>query len=277
MPDNKDNKDERFDDFVFSQSALQDYSDCQRRFELRYLLDVRWPAQETAQALQYEAGQQKGQEFHHLAHQHALGVPAEVLAATINDDELRTWWARYLTWQAEHLPVERYPELTLTTPVGELMLMAKYDVVAKLADSTFLIVDWKTGRPQKRARLAEKMQTIVYPFVLAKAGDWLNDGQPIPPDRIRFVYWFAESGETIEFKLNSEELQKNEAFLTSRLNKITTSFNFDLATDERRCRFCAYRSLCERGEVPGDLDELEDEELPGGISFDLDEIEEIAF
>ena len=269
--------DDKFEDFVFSQSALQDYTDCPRRFELRYLLDVRWPAQETAQALQYEAGQQQGQAFHHLAHQHALGVPAEALTPTINDDELRVWWQRYLNWQATNLPAERFPELTLTTSVGEWMLMAKYDVVAKLADGTFLIVDWKTGRPQKRARLAEKMQTIVYPFVLAKAGDWLNDNQPISPDRIRFVYWFAESGETIEFKFSDEELKKNEERLTSLLNEITTSFNFEKTTDERRCRFCAYRSLCERGEVPGDLDELEDEELLGNIALDLDEIEEIAF
>ncbi|MDX2043599.1 MAG: PD-(D/E)XK nuclease family protein [Acidobacteriota bacterium] len=268
---------EHFEEFVFSQSALQDYAECHRRFELRYVLDVRWPAQETAQALQYESGQRHGQEFHHLAHQHALGIPAEALAATINDDELRTWWTRYVSWQAEHLPIERYPELTLTSPVGELMLMAKYDVIAKLSDGTFLIVDWKTGRPQKRARLAEKMQTIVYPFVLAKAGDWLNDGQPISPDRIRFVYWFAETGETIEFKFSDEELNKNEARLTSLLNEITTSFNFEKTADERRCHFCAYRSLCERGEIPGDLNELEDDEMLGGISLDLDEIEEISF
>ena len=68
------------DDFVFSQSALQDYVDCPRRFELRYLLDVRWPALETEPALQHEIGMMKGQEFHHLLHQHALGVPAEALA-----------------------------------------------------------------------------------------------------------------------------------------------------------------------------------------------------
>lgn len=268
---------EQLDDFVFSQSALQDYVDCPRRFELRYLLDVRWPAQETAQALLYEAGQQKGQDFHHLVHQHVLGVPAESLAATTTDDELRDWWQRYLAWQKEALPAERYPELTLTAPINEMLLMAKYDVVAKLADGTFLIVDWKTGRSQKRARLAERMQTIVYPYVLSKAGDWLNDGQPIPPEKIRLVYWFAETGETIDFKLTSQELRNSETRLASLLNEITASSSFEKTTDQRRCRFCVYRSLCERGEVPGDLNELEDEEISGGISLDLDEIEEISF
>jgi len=265
------------DDFVFSQSALQDYQDCHRRFELRYLLDVRWPAQETAQALRYEAGQQQGQEFHHLVHQHALGVPAEALTATIKDEELRAWWKRYLDWQSKNLPAERYPELTLTTPLGETLLMAKYDVVARLADGTFLIVDWKTGRPQNRARLAYRMQTIVYPFVLTKAGDWLHNGQPIPPDRIRFVYWFAETGETVEFQLSDEKLAQDEARLASLINDIITGIEFPKTSDERRCRFCVYRSLCDRGETPGDLNELDDDEIPSGISLDLDEIEEISF
>lgn len=265
------------EDFTFSQSMLQDFVDCPRRFELRYLLDARWPAQETAQALQYEAGQKKGQEFHHLAHQHALGIPAEVLEVTIADEELKTWWSRYLAWQSANLPDERYPELTLTVPLADSLLMAKYDVVAKLADGTFLIVDWKTGRPQKRMRLADRMQTIVYPLVLALGGDWLNAGEPIAPERIRLVYWFAENGETVEFNLTAEKLRQDEARLTALLQSIASGAEFPKTTNERHCRFCAYRSLCERGELPGNLDELDEEDAPEGLSLDLDEIEEISF
>jgi RecB family exonuclease len=206
-----------------------------------------------------------------------LGIPAEALTATIHDNELRAWWNSYLAWQAKHLPADRYPEMTLTAPIGETLLMAKYDVVAKLPDGTFLIVDWKTGRPQKQARLAERMQTIVYPFVLAKAGDWLNNGQAISTHRIRFVYWFAETGETVEYSLSAEKLQQDETRLASLINDITASLEFPKTADERRCRFCAYRSLCERGETPGDLNELEDDETLGSISLDLDEIEEISF
>lgn len=265
------------EDFTFSQSMLQDFTDCPRRFELRYLLDARWPAQETAQALLYEAGQQKGQEFHHLAHQHALGVPADVLTETIADDELKIWWTRYLTWQAANLPAERFPELTLTVPLADSLLMAKYDVVAKLADGSFLIVDWKTGRPQKRLRLADRMQTLVYPVVLARGGDWLNDGQPIAPARIRLAYWFAETGETVEFELTAEKLRTDEARLTSLLQSIAASTEFAKTENEHHCRFCPYRSLCERGELPGNLDELDEEDGPDGLSLDLDEIEEISF
>lgn len=273
------------ENFTFSQSMLQDFVDCPRRFELRYLLDARWPAQETAQALQYEAGQQKGQEFHHLAHQHALGIPAEVLEATLfgahADDELKAWWSRYLAWQSAHLPDERFPELTLTVPLADSLLMAKYDVVAKLADGTFLIVDWKTGHQPKRLRLADRMQTIVYPVVLAHGGAWLNDVQPIAPERIRLVYWFAETGETVEFNLSAEKLRQDEARLVSLLQGIASGAEFSKTANERHCRFCAYRSLCERGELPGNwagnLEELDEDGAPGVLSLDLDEIEEISF
>ena len=265
------------EDFVFSQSALQDYEECARRFELRYLLDVRWPALESEQALEFEASTRKGQEFHHLIHQHTLGVPAAAIEVTIADDQLRAWWDNYLRWQTDHLPETRYSELTLTAPLAETLLMAKYDIVAHMPDGSVVIVDWKTGRRQKRELLVKRMQTVVYPFVLSRAGDWLNNGQPIAPASIRLIYWYAEDGSTIEFQSSAETLLADETLLASRINEIKTSFDFPKTTEERRCRFCVYRSLCERGVLAGDLNELDDDELTSGISLDLDEIEEISF
>lgn len=274
------------EDFVFSQSALQDFVDCPRRFELRYVMDVRWPAIESEPALEHEVNMLHGQEFHRLLHQHAVGIPAETLEKSISDPEIRAWWDRYLTWQTQ-LPAKRYPELTLTAPIGETMLMAKYDLVTRLPDSSFLIVDWKTGKRSRRESLARRMQTLVYPYVLARAGDWLNDNQPISPERIRMVYWFAEGGETMEFKLGEERLREDERQLNSIIESIAARFEFPLTHNHRHCRFCAYRSLCERGEQAGNLHEdpvddesgLEEEEVekPAALAFDLDDIEEISF
>ena len=265
------------EDFAFSQSALQDYADCARRFELRYVRDVRWPALETQSALEHETQTQKGQTFHHLVHQHALGVPAAALEATLGDDEeLRAWWQRYLQWQTQ-LPVERYPETTLTATLDESLLMAQYDLIVKEADGSFLIVDWKTGKPATRARLAARMQTLVYPYVLRHAGNWLNDGQPIPPERIRMVYWFAADGSQLEFTATDETMQRDEARLRQLLTDINNDFEWALTEDKKKCRFCVYRSLCERGDIAGTLDELEDDELAEVINVDFDAIEEIAF
>lgn len=265
------------EDFVFSQSALQDYAACARRFELRYVRDVRWPALETQSVLAHETQTQQGQTFHHLLHQHALGIPAEILEATLDDEALRAWWRRYLHWQAQ-LPAERYPELTLTAVLGESLLMAKYDLIVKLGDGNFLIVDWKTGQPVKRARLAERMQTLVYPYVLSQAGAWLNAGQPIPPERIRMLYWFASDGSQLEFAVTAETLQRDAARLTQLLADIASETEWAQTSDLKKCRFCVYRSLCERGDVAGTLDEREaEDELHEPIEIEFDALEEIAF
>jgi len=266
------------DDFIFSQSALQDYVDCPRRFELRYVNEVQWPALETQSVLEQEAMMQRGQTFHHLLHQHALGVPSEVIEATIHDGEMRAWWDAYLRWQTTNLPAERHPEITLTATLDERLLMAKYDLIARRDDGTVLIVDWKTGKSKRAGSLASRMQTLVYPFVLARAGDWLNGGEPIPPDRIRMIYWFAEDARAEEFSLTGEKLEADARRLSSLFQEIAARFEFPLTPDERHCKFCVYRSLCERGETAGRLEEMSDEdELPGEVSLDLDALEEIAF
>ena len=52
--------------FTFSQSSLQDYFDCPRRFQLRYIEQVAWPAVETEPMLENERRQQAGLHFHRL-------------------------------------------------------------------------------------------------------------------------------------------------------------------------------------------------------------------
>jgi CRISPR/Cas system-associated exonuclease Cas4 (RecB family) len=265
-------------DFVFSQSALQDYEDCPRRFELRYIKDLRWPALKTENALEFEASSIQGQEFHHLIHQHSLGVSAEAIEATITDPTMRKWWNNYVRWQAENLPKVRHSELKLTTPLSEHRVMAKYDLVAPQSDESLVIVDWKTGRPKKREWLARRLQTIVYPYVLWRAGDWLNGAEPISAEKIRLIYWFAEDSSTIEFQLNSELLQADEQRLMATISEVNSRFEFPKTENEKQCQFCVYRSLCERGIVAGKIEDLEeDDDVSVGINLHLDEVDEISF
>jgi RecB family exonuclease len=149
-----------------------------------------------------------------------------------------------------------------------------------MPDGSFLIVDWKTGKAQRRGLLAMRMLTLVYPYVLARAGGGLNDNKPIPPEQIKMVYWFAEASETVEFSSNAEKLRVDEDQLMSIIGEISARFEFPLTHELRQCRFCPYRSLCERGERAGDLQELiadGEEDDSGKITFDLDDIEEVSF
>jgi CRISPR/Cas system-associated exonuclease Cas4 (RecB family) len=275
--------------FQFSQSALQDYGDCPRRFELRYVAQFDWPALDVGPGLELEARVREGQLFHELVHQHTLGVAPELLESTLlapGDGALRGWWERYLRWQAARLPRERQAELTLSAPFGANRLMAKYDLVAREEDGSFLIVDWKTGRPSRPAVLKRRWQSVVYPYVLTQAGGWLHGGEPIDPERITMIYWFAgegEQGKTIEFPYSVAQQREDEARLREVIAEMLSRTAFPLTTDERTCRFCRYRSFCDRGREAATWEEDSVEgfgdpaDVEDGGGLRLDDLGEVAF
>ena len=268
-------------DFAFTQGSLGDYADCARRFELRYIKRLRYPALEVNQALEYERRLRRGNRFHKLVQQHLLGLPADLLAASLSDDaDLARWWENYRQHGLAGLPRERQAEITLQTTLGGQRLLAKYDLLALERGGAAVIVDWKTGeRIPSRQYLQSRMQTVVYRYVLARAGGHLYGGE-IPPERIRMEYvYVAQGGQRVSLPYSAAEMAEDEARLLGMIQAIGEAAEFPLTEDQRRCRFCAYRAFCGRGEA-GDLREFvedvdgEDDE---GIALDFDQIAEIEF
>lgn len=278
-------------DFQFSQASLQDYLECPRRFQLRYLLHVSWPAIQTEPVVEQERHMQQGAAFHRLVQQHLTGIPAEWLTPFAAEEPLSRWWQHYLDYRPLTLvagpgavaAVPRYPELTLTASLAGFRLVAKYDLLVVAAGGRATILDWKTSlqRPT-RQRLAETMQTCVYRFLLIRAGAYLNGGQPFIPEQTEMLYWFAETPEAPErFPYSTAQLHADEARLTDLIGQLATlpEDGFGVTSEERRCRFCPYRSLCDRGVAAGELGDAEIMSEAGPATFDLDfeQIAEIAF
>ncbi|MCA9887814.1 MAG: PD-(D/E)XK nuclease family protein [Anaerolineae bacterium] len=268
------------EDFIFSQSSLQDYVDCPRRFQLKYLLRQRYPAPEVDDLLEFERRMAQGERFHHLLHQHAVGLAAEVLQKRIDDDEVRRWFDTYMANGLNDVPERRYPEYSLTVPLGDYRLLAKFDLLA-LSEDKALIIDWKTSRHvPRRDRLQRRLQTIVYRYVLAKGGTALNGGQPIPPEQIEMRYWYADhEGQVVAFAYDAAQFEADEHYLTGLVREIEERERFPLTDDTTRCAYCTYRSLCERGITAGPLDEWELDEPTDldELDFDFDQIAEIEF
>src|SRR5574339_634540 len=133
---------------TLSQSSLQDYMDCARRFKLRYLDRLSYPAVETEPALENEKHQQEGEYFHRLVQQQLIGIPAEQIARFANTPNLQRWWENFQS--AKDLNdlkkgTRLYPEATLSAPLGKYRLLAKYDLIA-VRDGKTIIYDWKTYR-----------------------------------------------------------------------------------------------------------------------------------
>lgn len=267
--------------FQFSQNSLQDYADCPRRFQLRYVQGVRWPAAKSEPLEVHERFIEQGTAFHRLVQQHLLGILVERL--TPSEYPLAEWWEAYLRTPPPNLPTTlRLPEVQLSTPIGAHRLLAKFDLLAIDPGQRAVIVDWKTTRTRPpREVLARRLQSRVYPFVLVEAGTHLFGG-PIQPQQVSLIYWFAPDPAVPEvFAYSRTEHEENRAYLTALIGDILNRADpiWTLTEDESHCRYCVYRSLCDRGVRAGHLEEggLEALDVDFDFEIDLEEAEEIAF
>jgi hypothetical protein len=248
----------------------------------------------------------QGERFHRLAHQRLVGVPEENLERLIHDDELRQWWENFLAWHSTARFAASYPEIGLSAPLENHRLVAKYDLIVRNPQGQFTIFDWKTyhHRP-RRAWLEGRLQTRVYQCLLALAGAHWNGGQPVPPEQIEMVYWFAAFPDQPEpFAYRAARFDEDLAYLAGLVREIErlagnvaanaagrkflqesdllsiAAEDFPLTPHDERCAYCVYRSLCQRGERAGMLDDIEADamaESEAQVSVDFEQIAEIEF
>jgi CRISPR/Cas system-associated exonuclease Cas4 (RecB family) len=271
-----------------SQSSLQDYLTCARRFELRYLQRLAWPAVESEPIEARERQARLGTDFHRLVQQHLLGLDKTILTPSIEDETLQKWWARYLAERPAELGlagVKVWPELIVTTSLAGHRLLAKMDALVAAPAGRFVIVDWKTSPRQPAREVLERLvQTRLYRFVLATEGAPLNGGTHIDPARISLLYWFtADPANTVRFPYSQTQLEADRVFLQDTLAEIESrarTNDFPLTSELRHCRTCVYRSFCDRGETAGSLDDapdVEPDETLADLTLDWGQVQEIGY
>ncbi|MDX9864937.1 MAG: PD-(D/E)XK nuclease family protein [Anaerolineaceae bacterium] len=271
-------------DFQFSQSSLQDYLDCPRRFELRYILKQKWPAIQTEPVIEFERHMEIGTRFHRLVQQHILGIPDDVLEAGIADPDLLRWWHVFRRYAPlKDLPHPYLPEYRLAAAFAGQRLVAQYDLLSIDPGQSAVIIDWKTSahRPSS-INLQQRIQSRLYPFLLVLAGGRLNNGHPFEPEQITMRYWFPGAPDKPEIiGYTKEQHEENKAFFTGLLSEIvnTPDGRFLLTADESKCKYCQYRSLCERQVEAGDWKQAEDSDFssPDQGFLDIEQIGDIIF
>ena len=234
------------DDFQFSQGSLQDFVECRRRFYLRYLRRLAWPAVQSEPVLEFERYMQQGEQFHRLVQQHQVGVPLERLTPLAQGEDLSRWWLNYLSHCEENgslgsLATEgsrRYAEISLSVPMGSTRLVAKYDLLLVTSAGRAVIIDWKTARKRPhRQWLAAHLQTRVYPYLLIRGGAHLNEGRPFEPEQVEMVYWFANFPEQAEhFTYNQNAFNSDGEYLAELISSVQlmAEGEFTLTADSRR-------------------------------------------
>ncbi len=289
--------------FAFSQSSLQAFDDCARRFWLAYVQQLPWPAVEASPVQEYERLARLGAMFHLLVQRAEIGLDPEQLALEL-EPPLAGWFAAYLRHRPTDLPTEFVEiEHTLSVPFAldpsissvanaGYRLAAKYDLIAVDRAGRVVIIDWKTTRQRTDpGTLAQRLQSTVYPYVLVEASKGLPWG-PIQPEQVEMRYWFtAAPAQPVIFRYDSAQHAANHARLQQLLREILAGARAedypkvpDTEINRKRfCSYCIYRSRCNRGVAAGELDELSDTEeffavdLESALEFTLAEVDELAF
>lgn len=275
--------------FHFSQSNLQDFSDCRRRFYLRYIRQISWPAAEAEPMIDHEKWMRQGAEFHQMIHQSLLGVPDDMLSKQAGKEPLQSWWTNFLGYKtilpgigdpkSRHLP-----EFSLSAHLGKFSIIAKFDLLIILPDTIILIYDWKTSRQRpKRASLKQRLQTLVYPVVASLCSPAFVNNSTGGTPNIRMNYWFAGFPDKPEvFNFDQQALDEASRQIEALMSTISSLIPmndeaFPLTDDHKKCTHCVYRSLCNRGTHAGVFSEVDQAEDMAEVELDFEQIGEIEY
>ncbi len=272
-------------DFRFSAQSLQDYEDCQRRFMLRYIQKLDWPAEESSPYLEYELFRQKGNLFHQCVNQYFHHLDPRLIEKQIDYADVLSWWKNFLSFIKTQSFTFSVAETLFQTHLAGYPVVAKYDLLVSQQDGTYIIYDWKTTaseRKPKREIYTKKLQTILYPYILSQCSFGLAKQENIDPASITLTYWFPQFPEQPEsFPYSSVQLAQDRSTLEHLIREIVSQpiDDFPLTDDEKRCRFCIYRSYCGRGEKAGSMynEDSDLEYSSDNLDLDIENVEEIRY
>lgn len=271
------------ENFLFSQSSLQDFTVCHRRFLYRYIRKIKWPAVVSEPVEENEAAKRKGQTLHRLIYQHQVGNDVGRLKEMSAAYGMSDWFANYLAYVQPLMrgEVKTFPEYSQVVQIDGLRLTARYDLVV-VSTQHAIIIDWKTSpHPTPKTLLAKRLQTRIYPFTLSSFGRISNSHEGFQPEQIEMAYFpvgFPENA--CVFPYDRKKYQEDREYFRSLMQTILgmPEEEFHLTENPQNCQFCVYRSLCDRGVQAGDSrsSELElDENDDRGLEWDFTAIPEV--
>ena len=241
------------DNFIFSQNSLQNYVDCKRRFFLKEIQQLQWPALESEPTRLQEERTALGAEFHLICNQYFCGVPETAIRESIESPEILLWWNAFIGLGLQPTP-HLQPEKAITVSFLDFRLTVHYDLLITNQEDHYVIYDWKTNLNQpQRTTLGKRMQTMVYPMVLQIFRE-TKDLKNAQPENIEMIYWYPAFPEhPIKFTYDQTTYARQKSELETLIAEIVQNEKDDFYLTEKisHCNFCQYRSFCNRGEKAG--------------------------
>ncbi|WP_408956489.1 PD-(D/E)XK nuclease family protein [Natroniella sp. ANB-PHB2] len=263
------------DDLYFSASALKTYDTCKLKFKRRYLEGLFWPS-DWSQDQEDKEIFKLGQEFHRLAERYysrgRIVDPDSLLS-----EQMQNWLAQLVEFRPYNDQERFYSEQELRFNGAGVKLMGKYDLLYISKEGQGIIYDWKTYKQQPRVEYwRNSLQTVVYRYLICKAGGQYAPGVEWNPDDITLIYWnprFPKDYEPLNY--SQWQFERDEARIKNLIAEIKALSHdqFYATENEKSCRYCEYRPIC-HGEEALRV-ELGEEDLELELAWD--EIEEIGF
>ena len=270
--------------FQFSQSNLQDYLSCPRRFELRYISRIKWPAPISESFLEFEKHQKMGEMFHNMINQYCLGVPVNLILPPNSPPLISQWWENFLiSFPLNKLPIIRFPEFKISVLEKSNRVIGRFDLLTIDTQGKITIYDWKTSiNKVPVSRLVNSVQSRLYPILIVEGGKGLNNGLPFIPDQVEMVYWFPgfpDNSVTITYDtqkyFSDKQLINNLIFEIINLSQN----EFTKTAEEKNCRFCNFKSFCEINSSSEDWTSVENyfDESQFSFNINFDQIAEVEY
>ena len=212
------------DNFIFSANNLQDYLDCPRRFELKYLLKQNWPAVTSQPVLEMENRILQGNRFHLLAHQYLSGITGDILGNTIDDPELELWFERFQKYIDQYLNFIFFSEFSVIMPFEGFRLIAIFDFISLKNINKIRICDWKTtSRLPKKEIFLQHIQSTLYPFLAYETqAKIFPQASVLKHQDISMEYWFPGFPEnTITWEHSAVIHANSRELLSSLISEIS--------------------------------------------------------
>jgi DNA helicase-2/ATP-dependent DNA helicase PcrA len=125
-------------------------------------------------------------------------------------------------------------EKDFNVKIGDYFLKGKIDRVDKMADGSYELIDYKTGKPKEKPEFQDKRQLIIYKIAVEEA-------MGLKANRLTFYY--LENGAKVSFEAKEKEIEKVKTQILEEIEEIKQG-NF-IPNPSMLCAYCDFRGICE--------------------------------
>lgn len=238
--------------FVYSQTALRSYTHCPRQFKLKYIDQIKWPAEKNQPQLELEKAAREGALFHRMVEQYFLKIPANLIEKQLQMDlnsNLFTYWRNFCAFAESKFDLSDpdlvfHPEHTIKARIEELTFEAKFDLLIEHSPDTWTAYDWKTSKFSSFTQndLLNSLQTKVYLCVLSDLNN-RNEIKAIKPATLSY-FFAAGSGQTFDITREQAEIKNYRTELLDLTHQIRSDEEYPQINDINKCSNCQFRAYC---------------------------------